>query len=151
VQHAHERGILHRDLKPSNVLLEHVTTEPATSGSSAEEFGWSPRVSDFGLAKTFQEDAAAWAREPTLTAASALLGTPLYMAPEQAQGQHEHVGPATDVHALGVILYELLSGEPPFRAPTQLATLRRVVEDEAMPLRRLRHDVPRDLAAICEQ
>jgi WD40 repeat protein len=148
VQYAHERGILHRDLKPSNILLERA--EPARG---MEDFGWSPRVSDFGLAKTFQDDAsgARIGQEVTLTATAALLGTPLYMAPEQAQGHHERVCPATDVHALGVILYELLAGEPPFRAGTQLETLRRVVDDEPTPLRRLRGDVPSDLAAVCEK
>jgi serine/threonine-protein kinase len=125
VQHAHERGVVHRDLKPSNVLL-------AGDGT--------PKVSDFGLARFGR---------PERTATGAIVGTPSYMAPEQARGEGGQVGPATDVWALGVILYELLTGQPPFRAVQVLDTLQQVVEREPVPPSRLLPRLPRDLETIC--
>jgi tRNA A-37 threonylcarbamoyl transferase component Bud32 len=124
---AHRAGVLHRDLKPANVLL--------TSDGT-------PKVTDFGLAKRLDT-------EEGVTLTGAFLGTPSYMAPEQAAGYHEAVGPATDVYALGATLYELLTGRPPFRARTPLATARLVVEADPVPVRTHRHDVPADLEAIC--
>jgi tRNA A-37 threonylcarbamoyl transferase component Bud32 len=127
VQAAHAAGVVHRDLKPANVLL----TEAGQ-----------PKVGDFGLAKFL--DAAA-----RHTASGAVLGTPSYMAPEQAGTGLGKVGPATDVYALGAILYELLTGRPPFQAGQALETILQVVADEPPSPRSLRRDVPRDLETIC--
>jgi WD40 repeat protein/predicted Ser/Thr protein kinase len=128
VQAAHERGIVHRDLKPANVLL----TEDDT-----------PKVTDFGLAKRVGE------RGQTQT--GAVLGTPSYMAPEQAGGKGRNVGPAVDIYALGALLYELLTGRPPFKAATPLDTLLQVVSEEPVPVRRLQAKVSRDLETICHK
>jgi serine/threonine-protein kinase len=125
LQHAHERGVVHRDLKPANVLL-------AEDGT--------PKVSDFGLARFGR---------PELTATGAIVGTPSYMAPEQARGEGEQVGPAADVWALGVMLYEMLTGQPPFRGVQVLDTLQLVVEREPVPPSRLQPKLPRDLETIC--
>jgi len=124
---AHRQQVIHRDLKPANVLL-------AADGS--------PRVSDFGLAKLLDGDAAQ-------TQSGQVLGTPSYMAPEQAAGKLQHIGPATDVYALGAILYELLTGRAPFRAATVLDTLAQVVADEPVPPRLLNRAVDRDLETVC--
>jgi serine/threonine-protein kinase len=128
VQAAHEAGVVHRDLKPANVLL-------AADGT--------PKVTDFGLAKK-RDDGS-----PELTASGAILGTPAYMAPEQASGDGKHVGPAADVWALGAILYELLTGRPPFRAATPFDTLLQVLSDIPEPPTRLRPGMPAELEAIC--
>jgi WD40 repeat protein/serine/threonine protein kinase len=153
VQHAHERGILHRDLKPGNVLLE---CAPGAVPAPAELAGL-VRLTDFGLAKFLDaaEDQAeppaegAGAQEPQPSRTLAALGTPAYMAPEQAEARRADVGRATDVYGLGAILYELLAGRAPFQGDSVLQTLRQVVAEEPQPPRRLRRDVPRDLEAIC--
>jgi WD40 repeat protein len=119
--------VVHRDLKPANVLL----------GSDG-----APKVTDFGLAKRL--DGAGWA-----TQSGAILGTPSYMAPEQAAGKGKEVGPPADVYALGAVLYELLTGRPPFRAPTPLETLVLVQTEEPVPPSRLQPGVPRDLETLC--
>jgi eukaryotic-like serine/threonine-protein kinase len=126
VQAAHDLGIVHRDLKPANVLL-------SDDGE--------PKVTDFGLAKR--------GGRHDLTRTGAVMGTPHYMAPEQAAGKTKFVGPAADIYALGVILYECLAGRTPFTADDTVRLLLKVVEDEPPPIRQFAPNVPRDLEAIC--
>jgi len=126
MQVAHDKGIIHRDLKPANVLL-------ADDGIV--------KVTDFGLARKLDEAAK--------TATGAILGTPSYMAPEQAGGSSKDLGPACDIYALGAILYECLTGQPPFRAANPFDTLLQVIGDEPVSLVRLNRQVPRDLETIC--
>jgi formylglycine-generating enzyme required for sulfatase activity/tRNA A-37 threonylcarbamoyl transferase component Bud32 len=126
VHQAHQSGIVHRDLKPANVLL--------TSDGV-------PKITDFGLARRLAVNSG-------LTQTGEVLGTPAYMSPEQAKGKKE-IGPATDVHALGVILYELLTGRPPFQSGTVMDTVDLVINKEPRALRALRPEVPRDLETVC--
>jgi tetratricopeptide (TPR) repeat protein len=142
VHHAHEQGVVHRDLKPANVLLAPRGPEQRPTPGAFDLDHWTLKITDFGLAKRLDDDAS-----PTHTGDA--LGTPSYMAPEQAWGRKDAIGPATDVHALGAILYELLTGRPPFRGETPMDTLMQVVGQEPVPPSRLQPKVPRDLQTIC--
>ncbi len=127
IQAAHDHGIVHRDLKPSNVLL---TADGV------------PKIGDVGLAKLLDE-------KSSRTQSGDLIGTPSFMAPEQAEGHSKQVGPPADIYALGAILYQALTGRPPFLGESQLETLRLVTSTEAVSPRLLRPEVPRDLETIC--
>jgi serine/threonine protein kinase len=130
VDHAHSVGIIHRDLKPSNILLTKEDT---------------PLISDFGLAKLIGEQQ----QEAAETRVGMVLGTPAYMAPEQASGAIKRIGPATDIYSLGAMLYELLAGRRPFVGGTPLEMLMQVREAPPEPPTRWRPDLPRDFDAIC--
>jgi WD40 repeat protein len=147
-EHAHRRGILHRDLKPGNVLLSPRSESVATLPALVADLDFIPRITDFGLAKLLEDDPGSTLAEQQ-TQTGAVLGTPNYMAPEQAGGQLKAIGPATDVHALGAILYELLTGRPPFRGETPVDTLVQVRTEDPVPPGRLRQGLPRDLETIC--
>jgi serine/threonine-protein kinase len=127
VQTAHDAGVVHRDLKPANILLRPDGT---------------PRITDFGLARTFEDD-----DNNNLTRSGARVGTPSYMAPEQASGKA--VGPPADIYALGAILYEMLTGRPPFRGESASDTERQILSQDPVPPTRLNPKVPRDLQTIC--
>lgn len=127
VQHAHDKGVVHRDLKPGNILL--------TKGIA--------KVVDFGLAKDLAGESAA------ATLSGTVVGTPSYMAPEQAEGRIADTGPLADVWALGAVLYEMLVGRPPFQGTTSLQTLELVRTQEPVPPGRLVGGLPRDLTTIC--
>ena len=137
VAHAHERGILHRDLKPGNILLQ----EQPVNGRPEDSLGFHPRICDFGLAKLLDQVGDE-------TRSGMPIGSPAYMAPEQAAGRVRDHGQATDVYALGVILYEVLTGCQPHRGETDLETLRLVSDAEPQSVRTLRPGLPRDLETI---
>lgn len=149
VHYAHQRGTLHRDLKPQNVLIDA---------------GGEPHITDFGLAKRWRAptggaepvsgkgstpNLANAARDPELTSTGALMGTPSYMAPEQAAPHMADVSPATDVYSLGAILYRLLVGQPPHRGKTAMETVLKVIGEEPTSPSKVKADVPADLAIIC--
>lgn len=127
IHHAHQHGIVHRDLKPSNVLIDEADQ---------------PRITDFGLAKRFDDQAA-------MTVSGEMLGSPSYLSPEQASGQHRLVGPASDIYSLGAMLYELLTGRPPFLAESLGATLLQILQSPPLSPRLLNPRLPRDLETIC--
>ena len=153
MQAAHDHGITHRDLKPANILLARIDErrminddiERSKPDSSVHHSSFivhhSPKITDFGLAK-HQEDLG-------MTQSGSIFGTPSYMAPEQAAGHSRQIGPAADIYALGAILYEMLTGRPPFRSATIYDTLQQVQTAEPVPPSRLQATVPRDLETIC--
>jgi serine/threonine protein kinase/tetratricopeptide (TPR) repeat protein len=167
LHYAHERGVVHRDLKPANILLHNdecrMTNDerspnaearnPEGQGGLPPSLGIRhsfvirhssfviPKVTDFGLAKCLDADG--------LTVSDAVLGTPGYMAPEQAEGRSKQVGPAADVYALGAILYECLTGRPPFVGANHLETLFQVKTAEPVPPTRMQPGLPRDLETVC--
>lgn len=127
MQYAHDRGVVHRDLKPANILIEKDGT---------------PKITDFGLAKSIQDDSGQ-------TQSGQILGTPSFMAPEQARGEIAAVGPPADIYALGAILYDLLTGRPPFSGSSVIETLEMVTKREPVPPSQLVAALPRDLETIC--
>lgn len=151
VQAAHDQGIIHRDLKPANILIQSPESavlspekakkqSPLSTQNSALRTNH-PKITDFGLVKQEGSD---------MTATGAILGTPSYMAPEQADGK-KNVGPAADIYALGAILYECLTGRPPFKAATPLDTILQVVNDDPVSIRQLQAKTPVDLETICHK
>ncbi len=150
---AHAKGIIHRDLKPHNVLLRRKSEiqNPKSEkecGLPGSDFGFrisdlEPKITDFGLAKKVAGGSG-------LTQTGAVMGTPSYMAPEQAEAKKD-VGPAADIYALGAILYECLTGRPPFRGATPLDTIMQVVAEEPVSVRQLQPSCPRDLETMCHK
>jgi serine/threonine protein kinase len=159
VEHAHQNGVIHRDLKPGNILISDFgfrisdspaspTTKPQRSKSeirNPKSEIRNPMVTDFGLAKRI----AMIEGEKSLTQTGAILGTPSFMPPEQAASKRGEVGPASDVYSLGAILYNCLTGRPPFQAARRVDTLFMVLEQDPVPPRLLNPKVDRDLEIIC--
>jgi len=129
MQYAHDHGILHRDLKPANVLLTKAGV---------------PKITDFGLAKRLED-----ADDSSSTRTGTIMGTPSYMSPEQASGDVRQMGPATDQYSLGAMLYEFLTGRPPFLAAKPIETVLKVLGEEPVPPRQLQSTLPIDIETIC--
>ncbi len=145
IDSAHRQGVLHRDLKPANILMQ-----PGDDGNASDEkpaiavsslAGVTPKITDFGLARSLRDQSG-------LTRTGFVVGTPEYMAPEQAIGDSRLLGPPVDIYALGVILYQLLTGRPPFRAESPAAVLRASASDPPVAPRRIKSRIPRDLDTI---
>ncbi|MFM7055654.1 MAG: protein kinase domain-containing protein [Planctomycetota bacterium] len=142
IHHAHALGVVHRDLKPSNVLLKPLPGLSAdTSDSPPQLANWCPKVADFGLAHIPDQ--------PTLTRPGQRLGTPGYMAPEQVSADAQSCGSATDIYGLGAILYELLTGRPPFVSTDPAITMTLILREDPVAPRTLVSGIPRDLENIC--
>jgi eukaryotic-like serine/threonine-protein kinase len=157
VEAAHADGVIHRDLKPANILLVPAQQTAAGALEGAREPALAgdggllkavPKIADFGVAKCARGDWEAQFHR-SLTVTGDLLGTPSYMAPEQAAPKGPPVGPAADIYALGAILYELLTGRPPFKGETPLDTVLQVLHSEPVTVSSLQPNVPRDLETIC--
>jgi serine/threonine protein kinase len=153
LQYAHDRGVIHRDIKPANVLLAPQSDEvlggdaadrsaSIANGEPIDRLWFEPKITDFGLARLSNLD-------DRQTRSGAIIGTPAYMAPEQALGKQTLVGPAADIYSVGAILYELLTGRPPFRAESSVETLRQVIDNDPLAPRALNVGVPPDLETIC--
>jgi WD40 repeat protein len=150
VQAAHEQGIIHRDLKPANILLVRVSGSQSKGnpgGRPADEAARPerelvPKISDFGLARRLDDRRG-------LTVTGQVMGTPGYMAPEQARGNHDDAGPAADIYALGILLYEGLTGSTPYRGASALESVHLMLSEEPIPPSQLRPGLPRDLETIC--
>ncbi len=154
VDYAHRQGIVHRDLKPANILLAHLTDRNAegrleeANSAIIDELDtsyWQPKIADFGLAKQFH------AEDQQLTQTAAILGTAAYLSPEQAWGRSREVGPASDVHALGVILFELLTGQNPFQAESLIHTLDSVRFLKPRSMRDIDERIPAGLDSLCQR
>jgi eukaryotic-like serine/threonine-protein kinase len=156
--HAHQRGILHRDLKPANVLLQPKHADAVEQASAdrgidsscradaplADGSRFTPKLADFGICKAFDDD-----KDRTLTQTGTVLGTPAYLAPEQALGKVSEIGPPSDIYGLGAIMYEMLSGHPLIVGDSSVDVLRRIAYEDPPPLHESGVDVPPDLEAIC--
>ncbi len=144
---AHQKGIIHRDLKPGNILLATPSRNDSGADTLHSEMQATfrlygiPKITDFGLAKHLDIQSQ--------TRTGAILGTPSYMAPEQAESRAHAIGPATDVYGLGAILYEMLTGRPPFESESSITTIRKLLAQDPLPPSHLQLKVPRDLETIC--
>ncbi|HEY2840624.1 MAG TPA: transporter substrate-binding protein, partial [Pirellulales bacterium] len=134
IQYAHERGVIHRDLKPANILL--------SDGDGKSLSSYTPKITDFGLARQLEHDVR-------ITQSGVVVGTPCYMAPEQVENPGGEVGPSVDIYGLGALLYELLTGRPPFCAETNFETMRQVVSEDPIPPSKINPAVPAGLDRIC--
>jgi serine/threonine protein kinase len=162
VHYAHEQGVVHRDLKPANVLLTFHSVSRRSEGGAGATLppaplperrlnGAAPKITDFGLAKVLDACTTVvggTGSAPVLTETGIVLGTPSYMAPEQAGGHNKAVGPAADIYGLGAILYECLTGRPPFVAATQFDTVMQVINNEPLPPRMLNRRLDADLEKV---
>ncbi len=142
VEYAHTQGIVHRDLKPGNILLSAKREVPTAFQTARSSM---PKITDFGLAKRLDETVGGEGATKT----GAVMGTPSYIAPEQASGKTREIGPGVDIYALGAILYELLTGRPPFRGETPLDTVLQVINEDPVSPKSLQPNVPWDLQTIC--